>query len=166
MSSLLSAALVDAAQRVLTRFRGAGLTLCAAESCTGGLVAACLTEIAGSSEVFERGFVTYSNQSKIDLLGVPAQLLDEHGAVSEPVARAMVDGALARSTADIAVSVTGVAGPGGGSPDKPVGLVHIAAARRGAPGRVERHQFHGDRAAIREAAVLAAFSLALSLTPA
>jgi nicotinamide-nucleotide amidase len=106
------------------------LKLTAAESCTGGLVSALFTEVAGSSDVIERGFVTYSNEAKVELIGVPEALLAEHGAVSEAVARAMAQGALLHSRADIAVAVTGVAGPGGGSAAKPVGLVHIAAARR------------------------------------
>jgi nicotinamide-nucleotide amidase len=123
--------LIAEAAALLDSFRERGLKLTAAESCTGGLVTALLTEIAGSSDVVERGFVTYSNAAKHELLGVPEAVLAEHGAVSEPVARAMAEGALAHSDADIAVAVTGVAGPGGGSAAKPVGLVHLAAARRG-----------------------------------
>ena len=118
------------AEAVLQLYRHAGLRLATAESCTGGLIASCLTEIAGSSDVVERGFVTYSNEAKIEALGVPADLVAAHGAVSEAVALAMAEGALARSRADIAVSVTGVAGPGGGNAAKPVGLVHLAAARK------------------------------------
>ncbi|QPC41577.1 CinA family protein [Kaustia mangrovi] len=118
------------AKEVLDLCRSAGLKVATAESCTGGLVSACLTDIAGSSDVVERGFVTYSNDAKMELLGVPADMLTAHGAVSEQVARAMAEGALERSHADIAVSVTGVAGPGGGTQDKPVGLVHLACARR------------------------------------
>ncbi len=133
--------------------------LATAESCTGGLIAATLTEVAGSSDVVDRGFVTYSNDAKRDLLGVSEALLAGHGAVSEPVARAMAEGALARSEAHIAVSVTGVAGPGGGSAEKPVGLVHLAAARRGGETRHERHVFAGDRAAVRHQSVAAAFVL-------
>ena len=105
--------------------------IAAAESCTGGLIAACLTEIPGASAVFERGFVTYSNQAKTELLGVPAALIAAHGAVSEDVARAMARGALSHSNADISVAVTGIAGPGGGTAEKPVGLVHLAGARKG-----------------------------------
>jgi len=123
--------LIAQAEAVLDDFRGRGLKLAAAESCTGGLVAALLTEIVGSSDVMERGFVPYSNAAKHELLGVPEAMLAEHGAVSEPVARAMAEGALARSGADVTVAVTGVAGPGGGTAAKPVGLVHIATARRG-----------------------------------
>ena len=123
--------LIAQAEYILSDFRRRGLKLAAAESCTGGLVTALLTEIAGSSDVVERGFVTYSNAAKHELLGVPDEMLAAHGAVSEPVARAMAEGALARSSADVAVAVTGVAGPGGGTAAKPVGLVHFAAARRG-----------------------------------
>jgi nicotinamide-nucleotide amidase len=123
--------LTEEAAALLDDFRTRGLRLATAESCTGGLVAGLLTEIAGSSDVVERGFVTYSNAAKNELLGVPEALLARHGAVSEPVARAMAEGALMHSAADVAVSVTGVAGPGGGSAAKPVGLVHFAAARRG-----------------------------------
>ena len=123
--------LLSDAAALLDRLRAQGLRLATAESCTGGLIAALFTEIAGSSDVVERGFVTYSDAAKTELLGVSDELLALHGAVSEPVARAMVQGALARSHADVAVSVTGVAGPGGGSDAKPVGLVHIAAMRKG-----------------------------------
>ncbi len=128
---MFAQALRDEAARLLDACRKASLRLATAESCTGGLIAALLTEIAGSSDVVERGFVTYSNDAKIECLGVPADLIAVHGAVSEAVARAMAEGALAHSPADIAVSVTGVAGPGGGSAAKPVGLVHLAAARKG-----------------------------------
>ena len=125
--------LLREAESLLEACRTRGLKLATAESCTGGLIAALLTEIPGSSDVVERGFVTYSNAAKAEQLGVPADLIAVHGAVSEPVARAMAEGALSHSHADLAVSVTGVAGPGGGSLAKPVGLVHLAAARRGAP---------------------------------
>jgi nicotinamide-nucleotide amidase len=128
---MFSSTLRDDAARLLDACRAGGLRIATAESCTGGLVAALLTEIAGSSDVVERGFVTYSNEAKIECLGVPADLIATHGAVSEPVARAMAEGALRHSRADIAVSVTGVAGPGGGSASKPVGLVHLTAARKG-----------------------------------
>jgi nicotinamide-nucleotide amidase len=123
--------LLNEAAELLDRLRAQGLRLATAESCTGGLIAALFTEVAGSSDVVERGFVTYSNAAKTELLGVADDLLARHGAVSEPVARAMVQGALAHSHADVAVSVTGVAGPGGGTDAKPVGLVHIAAMRTG-----------------------------------
>jgi len=134
--------------------------LTSAESCTGGLIAACLTEVPGSSDVFERGFVTYSNKAKQELLGVPAEMLDQHGAVSEQVARAMAEGALEHARADIALAVTGIAGPAGGSAAKPVGLVHIACARRGHP-TIHRKCTFGDRGRheIRRLSVEAAFAL-------
>jgi len=118
------------AASLIDTFRQTGLTVATAESCTGGLVSGFLTEVAGSSKVFERGFVTYSNEAKTELLGVPKEVLEEHGAVSEPVARSMAVGAIAASRADVAVSITGIAGPGGGSPGKPVGLVHFGAMKR------------------------------------
>jgi nicotinamide-nucleotide amidase len=149
----------DAAKRLLALCRARGLMIATAESCTGGLVAGALTEIPGSSDVVERGFVTYSNQSKIDLLQVPADAIEKHGAVSPHVARAMVEGALALSRADVAVSVTGIAGPGGATPAKPVGLVYLACQRRGREPLIERHQFHGDRRAVRIASLEAAFEL-------
>jgi nicotinamide-nucleotide amidase len=121
------------ASGVLDRARTRGLKLATAESCTGGLVAGALTAIAGSSDVFEGGLVTYSNAAKTRFLGVEPKMLASHGAVSEPVARAMAEGALAALGADLAVSITGVAGPGGGTADKPVGLVHFASARKGGP---------------------------------
>ncbi len=123
--------------------------LVTAESCTGGLLAAACTSIAGSSDWFERGFVTYSNEAKSELLGVPAPLIATHGAVSEEVARAMAEGALQHAHAEIALSVTGIAGPGGGSADKPVGTVWLGLAAAGRPTRAERLQLGGDRAAVR-----------------
>ena len=125
--------LIDAAEALLAAARAQGLRIVTAESCTGGLVAALLTEIAGSSDVVERGYVTYSNAAKTSAIGVPAELIAAHGAVSEPVARAMAAGALAASGAELSVAVTGVAGPGGGSAEKPVGLVWFATARAGQP---------------------------------
>jgi nicotinamide-nucleotide amidase len=156
---MISPGLLDTAAALLDACRARGWMLATAESCTGGLIAATLTAIAGSSDVVERGFVTYSNEAKMELLGVPAGLIGEHGAVSEPVARAMAEGALARSRTDIAVAVTGVAGPGGGSADKPVGLVWFGLAQSGAALHSERVIFPGDRAAIREATVAHAFTL-------
>jgi nicotinamide-nucleotide amidase len=157
---LFSPQLRREAAALLDDLHGRGLRLATAESCTGGLIAALLTEIAGSSGVVERGFVTYSNAAKAEQLGVPEALLAEHGAVSEAVARAMAEGALARSHADIAVADTGVAGPGGGSASKPVGLLHIAAVRRGGP-VLHRECRLGDigRSAVRLAAVEAALQL-------
>ncbi|HEX5999696.1 MAG TPA: CinA family protein [Hyphomicrobiaceae bacterium] len=157
---MFSPELVAEAAALLERFRQRGLKLATAESCTGGLVAGVLTEIAGSSDVVERGFVTYSNAAKHELLGVPEAMLARHGAVSEPVARAMAEGALAHSDADVSVSVTGVAGPGGGSAAKPVGLVHFAAARRGGQTLHQECRF-GDngRGAVRLASVRQALQL-------
>ena len=123
--------LTNKAEELLQSLRDAKLLIATAESCTGGLIAGVLTEIAGSSDVVDRGFVTYSNEAKNECLGVPAEMIDEHGAVSEEVARAMAKGAVHRSRATISVAVTGVAGPGGGSDEKPVGLVHVAVARSG-----------------------------------
>lgn len=123
--------ILDSARQVLDAALSRGLTAATAESCTGGLVAGAITALAGSSAVLERGFVTYSNQAKVELLGVAEDILVRHGAVSEQTARAMAEGVLARSPVDASVSITGVAGPGGGSADKPVGLVHFAAVRRG-----------------------------------
>ncbi|WP_372526680.1 CinA family protein [Piscinibacter sp.] len=127
--------------------------LASAESCTGGLIAAACTSLAGSSDWFERGFVTYSNAAKTEMLGVSAALMEQHGAVSAEVARAMADGALARSTARIAVAVTGIAGPTGGTPAKPVGTVWLAIARHGATTSAELLQLRGDRAAVRQQTV-------------
>lgn len=127
--------------------------LAAAESCTGGLIAAACTSVSGSSDWFERGFVTYSNEAKTELLGVPAALIGTHGAVSREVALTMAEGALAHSHADLAVAVTGIAGPTGGSPDKPVGTVWLATATKGQPARAVRLQLHGDRAAVRRQTV-------------
>ena len=125
--------LTKKAEALLSDLRTRRMRVATAESCTGGLVAALFTEIPGSSDVMERGFVTYSNEAKHELLDVPEEMLAQHGAVSEPVARAMAAGALSHSHADIAVSITGIAGPDGGTAEKPVGLVHLAAARRGGP---------------------------------
>lgn len=138
--------------RLAELMQGRGLMLATAESCTGGMIASACTDLAGSSAWFERGFVSYSNAAKTQLLGVPADCIASHGAVSEPVARAMALGALTHSAAQVAVAVTGVAGPGGGSPDKPVGTVWIAWAMADQV-RAERMQFSGDRAAVRQATV-------------
>ncbi len=149
------------ARQVVEAAAARGLTIATAESCTGGLVAGALTSIAGSSAVVECGFVTYSNAAKTGLLGVPADLIETHGAVSEPVARAMADGAVSRSRARVSVSVTGIAGPGGGSADKPVGLVHFGAVGPGGAIHAE-HRF-GDigREEVRLASVRVALGLLL-----
>jgi nicotinamide-nucleotide amidase len=133
-----------------------GLLCATAESCTGGLVAAAITAIAGSSGWFDRGFVTYSNEAKMELLGVDSRILADHGAVSEPTAQAMAEGALARSRAQVSVSITGVAGPGGGTATKPVGMVCLAWAHAGAATRVVTCHFEGDRQAVRRASVVEA----------
>jgi nicotinamide-nucleotide amidase len=137
----------------------AGLRCVTAESCTGGGVAAALTDIPGSSQWFERGYVTYSNEAKVQDLGVDPAMLGRHGAVSAVVVEQMAAGAAHRSGADLAVAVSGVAGPEGGSLEKPVGLVYLAVWRRDAPVRVRRELFPGDRAAVRHAAVAAALQL-------
>ena len=149
------------AREVVETAAARGLTVATAESCTGGLVAAALTAVAGSSAVVDRGFVTYSNAAKHELLGVEAALIETHGAVSEPVARAMAQGALSRSAAQVAVSVTGIAGPGGGSADKPVGLVHFGAA--GPAGLIHIEHRFGDlgREAVRLESVRVALRLLL-----
>ena len=139
--------------------------LATAESCTGGLIAAACTSLAGSSDWFERGVVTYSNEAKTELLGVPALLIAAHGAVSSEVARAMAEGALVHSTAQIAVAVTGIAGPSGGTPTKPVGTVWVAIGLRGLPAAATLLQLRGDRAAVRRQTVdwaLRALSAALA----
>ncbi len=128
MTSLFAPALIVSAMRLLSSLRAQSLLLATAESCTGGLLAALLTEIAGASDVLERGYVTYSNDAKVEELGVHPGLIASHGAVSAEVAVAMAEGALVHSQADIAVAITGIAGPSGGTPDKPIGLVHLAAA--------------------------------------
>jgi nicotinamide-nucleotide amidase len=155
--------LLTRAEKLLADARAKGLKIVTAESCTGGLVAGLLTEIPGSSDVMERGFVTYSNQAKEELLGVPHAVLEAYGAVSEQTARAMAQGALKQSRADLAVSVTGIAGPGGGSADKPVGLVHFAAAR--GDNVIHRECRFGDigRSEVRRKSVEAALELLQSL---
>lgn len=152
--------LIRSAEALLTTLRARKLMVATAESCTGGLIAGVLTEIAGSSDVVERGFVTYSNEAKTELIGVPAEMIAAHGAVSKEVALAMAAGALAHSRADISVAVTGVAGPGGGTAAKPVGLVHLAAERGGRP-PVHRACRFGDigRHGIRMATIAVAFEM-------
>ncbi|MEW5962937.1 MAG: CinA family protein [Pseudomonadota bacterium] len=161
---MLDPLLVRTAAELLDDLRARGLRLATVESCTGGLVAGVLTEVAGSSDVFECGFVTYSNDAKVQLIGVSRETLDRYGAVSEAVAREMAAGALAHSRADIAVAITGIAGPGGGSRDKPVGLVHMAAKRRDGKATHEAYRF-GDvgRSEVRRLAVSAALTLVRTL---
>ena len=154
-----SPALIEAVAALLKRYEERGWKIVTAESCTGGLVAGILTEIPGSSTVVERGFVTYSNEAKTELLGVPADLIARHGAVSVEVARAMAEGALGRSRADVAVAVTGVAGPGGATPAKPVGLIHFALARRGSTTALERRYGDLGRGIVRAKAVEDAINL-------
>ena len=151
--------LIEKADRLLTLCRAGGLRVATAESCTAGLIAACLTEVAGSSDVVDRGFVTYSNEAKRDLLGVPDELLMRVGAVSEEVAQAMAEGALTRSDAQLAVAVTGIAGPGGGTAAKPVGLVHHACAGPGGAISHRRAVYEGGRGAVRLATVETALDM-------
>ncbi len=153
---------LEQAAALLQRLRQRGWMLATAESCTGGLIAAALTHIAGSSDVVDRGFVTYSNEAKMDMLGVPADLLVAHGAVSEPVAAAMAAGALAHSRANVTVSVTGIAGPGGGSTGKPVGLVWFGCAIRGGLVTTTSQVFAGDRGAVRAQTVAAALAMMMA----
>ncbi len=150
----------ERAAALLDTYRQRGLKISTAESCTGGLVAALLTEIAGSSAVVERGFVTYSNEAKTELIGVPAELIAAHGAVSEPVARAMAEGALSRSHAHVTVGITGIAGPTGATATKPVGLVHFGLAKKGGP-TVHLERRYGDlgREMVRRKAVEDALGL-------
>jgi nicotinamide-nucleotide amidase len=164
--ALLPETTLDEARALLAAMETRGLTLATAESCTGGLIAAALTAIAGSSAVVVGGFVTYSNAMKTRMVGVPEAVLASVGAVSEAAARHMAEGALRETGADLALSCTGIAGPGGATPGKPVGLVFIGGALRGTPApcvAVERHVFPGDRAAVRAATVDAAFALARRL---
>ena len=152
--------IIARAASILQRARAQNLKIATAESCTGGLVAALFTEIPGSSATFDRSFVVYSNAAKQDMLGVPAELIETHGAVSAQTACAMAEGALAHSQADIAIAITGVAGPGGGSAEKPVGLVHFASARAGAPTMpVEMRYGDMGRANVRRAALESALDL-------
>lgn len=159
MTGPFTEAQLSLAALVLERCRSQRISIATAESCTGGLVAACLTAIPGASDVFDRGFVTYSNSAKTAELGVPEALLRRHGAVSEPVALAMAEGALTAGRVGLAVAVTGIAGPGGGSAERPVGLVHFATARLGYAVVPFHEIFSGDRDAIRSATMLRALEL-------
>lgn len=163
MTSLFDAGIASLSRGLLDACRDRGVTLATAESCTGGLISGALTEIPGSSDVFERGFVTYSNEAKIMLLGVPSDLIHRFGAVSEEVARAMAEGALARAPVDLSIAVTGVAGPGG-TDAKPEGLVHFATALRGSETLHATESFGAvGRSEVRRRSVARALSLALDL---
>ena len=161
---MFTASITNLANALLDQARADGLHIVTAESCTGGLIAAALTEIAGSSDVVDRGFVVYTNRAKTELLGVPPELIGQYGAVSEEVARAMAEGALKHSAAQLAVSCTGIAGPAGATPGKPVGLVHLAAARQGQTTLHEECRF-GDigRANVRMRSVEEALKLLLQI---
>jgi nicotinamide-nucleotide amidase len=149
------------AEQVLRRCREEGVRLALVEACTGGLICARLTDVPGASAVVERGFIPYSNESKVEQLGVPLELLVAHGSVSAEAVEALAHAALERSRADWAVAETGIAGPGGGTPQKPVGLAFIAVQRRGGRATVERHDFTGDRAEVRRAVAGRALTLLL-----
>ncbi len=156
---MFSPELLHTAENLLQHLRSKNLTLTTAESCTGGLLSALLTEIPGSSDVFTYGYITYANAAKISMLGVDASLIETHGAVSEAVAMAMAEGALTASGAGISIAITGIAGPGGATASKPVGLVHIASARRGESTQHRVHQCSGDRSEVRLQALMAAMEL-------
>ncbi|MBB3065917.1 CinA family protein [Limibacillus halophilus] len=158
---MLDSDILALAEEVIVRCTARSATLATAESCTGGLIGAALTSIAGSSAVVDRGFITYSNEAKSELLDVAADLIATKGAVSSEVAAAMCRGVLAKCPVDFAVSVTGIAGPGGATPDKPVGLVFVAAQRRGRDPVVTRNVFPGNRTAVRTASVATALNLLL-----
>jgi len=160
---MYSKSLVDDATELLAACRTNGLRIATAESCTGGLISGLLTAVPGSSDVVDRGFVTYTNEAKHEMLGVPDDLFETQGAVSAEVARAMAAGALERSGADLAVGVTGIAGPGGGTATKPVGLVHLSACREGGSTIDERCVFSGDRSDVRIQAVAVALDMLRAL---
>ncbi|MDH6199786.1 MULTISPECIES: CinA family protein [Rhizobium] len=164
MMSLFPQDIISTAEAIIRDFTAAGLMVSTAESCTGGLIAGALTDISGSSAVVDRGFVTYTNSAKMEVLGVQAETLLRFGAVSEETARQMVHGALFRSRAEIAVAVTGIAGPGGGSAEKPVGLVHLAAKSR-AGAIIHRKMLYGDigRSEVRLATIRTALEMVRSL---
>ena len=159
MNSMFPLEINSKASSILKVCKQKGITIITAESCTGGLIAGCLTEIPGSSSVIEGGFVTYSNQAKVSMLSIKLEQLDQYGAVSEEVARSMAEGALGSSKADIAIACTGVAGPGGATETKPVGLVHLSCASRKHPTLHKKCNFSGERSTIRLATVEAAFGL-------
>ena len=155
-------ALAVRAEELLAACRQQNIKIATAESCTGGLIAGCLTAVSGSSDVVERGFVTYSNEAKMELIGVPAELIERVGAVSEEVSRAMAEGALQYSGAQLSIAVTGIAGPGGATEDKPVGLVHLACALEGNATEHVRAVFAGDRDAVRMATIGTALDMAIA----
>jgi nicotinamide-nucleotide amidase len=157
--SVFDSEILALAASVIDTYRTRGWRIATAESVTGGLVAAALIAIADSSDVVERGYVTYSNAAKIEMLGVPEPMILAHGSVSAEVAKAMAAGAARRAGVDVAVSATGIAGPGGATAEKPVGLIHLGIARRGQGARSEHHIFPGDRDTIRRAALVGALEM-------
>jgi nicotinamide-nucleotide amidase len=159
---MFPAALAVRAEELLAACRQQNIKIATAESCTGGLIAGCLTAVSGSSDVVERGFVTYSNEAKMEMIGVPAELIERVGAVSEEVSRAMAEGALQYSGAQLSLAVTGIAGPGGATEDKPVGLVHLACALEGNATEHVRAVFAGDRDAVRMATIGTALDMAIA----
>ena len=156
---MLSRNIVQSAAETIEACKAAGLMVATVESCTGGLVAGALTSVSGSSDVLDRGFVTYSNEAKNELVGVPMALIEAHGAVSAAVAEAMALGGVDRSNAQIAVAVTGIAGPGGGTATKPVGLVHFGCFRTGGSVALHHEIYQGDRDAVRAASILQALAM-------
>ena len=162
--SIFPAALLEKASALAAQCIAKQLIIATAESCTGGLLSALLTELPGSSAWFTHGFITYANEAKIVMLSIDSTLLEQHGAVSEPVARAMASGAKAAAKSTIAISITGIAGPSGGSAEKPVGLVHMALANRDGSVIHQSHHFTGDRSAVRLQAVAAALAMLVSVT--
>ena len=159
LSNMFSSKSLKIAESILQILRERGLKLTTAESCTGGLISALLTEIGGSSDVFTHGFITYANAAKTEMIGVDPALIETYGAVSEQVARAMAEGALSVSKADISIAITGIAGPGGATANKPVGLVHIASADKNFNTLHVKHVFSGTRSEVRLRAVEAALEL-------
>jgi len=156
---MLCSNIIDAAAETIAVCKAAGLMVATVESCTGGLVAGALTAVSGSSDVLDRGFVTYSNEAKNELVGVPMALIEAHGAVSTEVAEAMARGGVERSNAQIAVAITGIAGPSGGSATKPVGLVHFGCFREGGMIALYHEIYQGDRDAVRAASIMQALSM-------
>lgn len=159
MTGPFSSELIHQAEMLLVSLRGRNLRLATAESCTGGLLSALITEIPGSSDVFTHGYVTYANEAKVAMIGVKESLIRKLGAVSEDVAVAMAEGAMKTAGASIAIGITGIAGPGGATAGKPVGLVHVACARKGLRTLHQEHHFSGDRAQVRLCAVQAALEM-------